>query len=144
MEIRFRDTRAEHAKTDLLVIPVRAKKLEEPHLRALNRLLKGNLPARSDKSNFTGAERSSLLYPSAGAIAAAQLLLIGLGGGETSSETWRKVGGRAHKEARSTGAEELAILFSPEKETEAAAGAVVEGVLLAGYQFSKYRSNTKS
>lgn len=144
MEVRFRDTRAERIKTDLLVIPVREKKLEEPYLRALNRLLKGNLRARIDKSKFTGAEGSTLLYPSAGAMPAAQLLLIGLGGGEISSETWRKVAARAHKEARATGAEELAIFFSPDKNAEAAAGAIVEGALLAAYQFSKYRSNTTS
>jgi hypothetical protein len=43
MEIRFRDTQVDRIKTDLLVIPVREKKLDDPALRALDRHLKGHL-----------------------------------------------------------------------------------------------------
>ena len=145
MEVRFRDASVERIKTDLLVIPVREKKLDEPYIRALDRRMNGNLRARLQKSKFTGAEGSNFLYASAGALPAAQLLLIGLGGGaEIGSDTWRKTGALARKEAAGAGAEDLAIFFSPDKDSETAAGATVEGALLAGYQFSKYRSNAKS
>jgi leucyl aminopeptidase len=143
MEVRVRDTTAERIKTDLLVIPVREKKLEAPEIRTLDRRLKGNLRTRIEKSKFTGAEGSTLLYTTIGALPAAQLLLLGLGGGAESADAWRKAGARARKEAVVTGAEEIAFLFSPERDSESAAGAVVEGALLAAYQFNKYRSNAK-
>jgi leucyl aminopeptidase len=144
MEIRFRDTQVDRIKTDLLVIPVREKKLEDPVLRALDRQLKGHLRGRIEKSKFTGALGSALLYATAGMLPAGQILLIGLGGDETTSDGWRKAGARSRKEAEVIGAGELAILFAPEKDPEAAVGAIVEGALLASYQFNKYRSNAKA
>ena len=145
MEVRFRDTTAERVKTDLLVIPVREKKLEGPEIRALDRCLKGTLRTRIEKSRFTGSEGSTLLCASVGLLPAAQILLLGLGGGsEIAAETWRKAGARARKEAAATGAEEIAFWFSPDKDAESVAGAIVEGALLAAYQFNKYRSNAKS
>ena len=124
MEIRFRDANAERIKTGLLVIPVREKHLEDSHIRLLDRSLRGNLRARIQKTRFTGAEGSTLLYTSAGFLPAAQLLLIGLGReAELASETWRKTGARAHKEAAAIGADDVALLFAPEKNAESAAGA---------------------
>jgi leucyl aminopeptidase len=144
MEIRFRDASAERIRTGLLVIPVREKKLDEPEIRALNRVLNGNLRARIQKSKFTGAEGSSLLYTSAGFLPAAQLLLIGLGGeSEFATDTWRKAGARARREAAGIGAEDVALFFAPGKNAESAAAALVEGAQLAAYQFNKYRSNAK-
>ena len=144
MEIRFRDTSVERIKTDLLVIPVREKKLDDPALRALDRRLDGHLRRRIDRSKFTGAEGSALLYASAGSLPAGQIMLIGLGADEITTDGWRKAGARARKEAAAIGAEALAILFAPDKDPESAAGAIVEGALLASYQFSKYRSNAKA
>jgi hypothetical protein len=56
MEIKFRDTNVERIKSDLLVVPVREKKMDDPALRALDRRLKGHLRGRIEKSKFTGAE----------------------------------------------------------------------------------------
>ena len=144
MEIRFRDASAERIRTGLLVLPVREKKLDEPEIRALNRVLNGNLRARILKSKFTGAEGSSLLYTSAGFLPAAQLLLIGIGGElEIATDTWRKTGARARREATVIGAEDVALFFAPGKNGESAAAALIEGAQLAAYQFNKYRSNGK-
>jgi leucyl aminopeptidase len=143
MEIKFRAATAERIKTDLLVIPVREKKLDAPEIGALDRRLRGNLRSRIEKSKFTGAEGSTLIYPTAGMLPAGQLLLIGLGEAEIASDAWRKAGARARKEAGAIGAREIALLFSPDKSPEAVCGALVEGALLAGYQFNKYRSNSK-
>jgi leucyl aminopeptidase len=144
MEIRFRDASAERIRTGLLVIPVREKKLDEPEIRALNRVLNGNLRARIQKSKFTGAAGSSLLYTSAGFLPTAQLLLIGIGSEpEIATDTWRTTGARARREAAAIGAEDVALFFAPGKNAENAAAALVEGVQLAGYQFNKYRSNAK-
>ena len=145
MEIRFRDASTERMRAGLLVIPVREKKLDEPEIRALDRHLNGNLRARIQKSKFTGAEGSSLLYTSVGFLPAAQLLLIGIGGeSEIANDTWRKTGARARREAAGMGAEDVALFFAPGKNAEGAAAALVEGAQLAAYQFNKYRSNGKA
>lgn len=144
MEIRFRDTNVETVKTDLLVLPVQEKKLEEPAIRSLDRRLKGRLRERIQKSKFTGSEGSSLLYPTAGMLPASHLLLMGMGNArEVESDTWRKTAARARKESSAIGAEEIAFFFAPDKDPESAAPATVEGMLLASYQFTKYRSNSK-
>ena len=141
MEIKFRDRNVEAVKTDLLVLPVREKQLEEPAIRALDRRLKGKLRERIQKNKFTAAEGSSLLYSTAGILPAAQLLLLGVGS-MSEPDTWRKAAARARKEAVAIGAEDVALFFAPEREPERAAGAIVEGVSLASYQFNKYRSNS--
>jgi leucyl aminopeptidase len=141
MDIRFRDTNVENVKTDLLVLPVQEKKLEDRSLRALDGRLKGGLRERIRKSRFSGAEGSTLLYSTAGTLPARQLLLLGVGSA-VESDTWRKAGARARKEAATIGAEEMALFFAPEKEPDTAAGAIAEGVSLASYQFNKYRSNS--
>jgi len=143
MEIRFRDSACDRIKSDLVVIPVREKRLDDPAIRALDRRLKGHLRARIGKTNFTGADGSILLHPTGDALPAACLLLVGIGGGDTGSDTWRKAGAKARKEAAAIGANEFAMLFAPENDPESAAGAIVEGAALAGYQFNKYRSNGK-
>ncbi|HXV49161.1 MAG TPA: leucyl aminopeptidase [Candidatus Binatia bacterium] len=143
MEITFRDLSVERVKTELLVIPVEEKKLDAPVLRALDRRLKGNLRVRMEKGKFTGAEGTVLLYGTAGMLAASQILLIGLGSGEIATDTWRRTGARARKEAAASGINEFAVLFTPDKDPDNAAGALVEGALLASYQFNKYRPSSK-
>jgi leucyl aminopeptidase len=143
MEIRFRDAAVERIRTDLLVIPVREQRLDAPEIRALNRMLNGNLRARMQKSKFTGAEGGTLLYNGADC-PAAQLLLVGVGAdSDIGADTWRKTGARARREAAGVGANHVAFFFSPGKGEESAAAALVEGTQLAAYQFNKYRSNAK-
>jgi leucyl aminopeptidase len=145
VETRFRDLNTESVKTDLLVLPLQEKSLETPTLRSLDRRLRGKLSERIKKSKFTAAEGSSLVYDTAGILPASHLLLAGLGkANDVDSDTWRKTGARAWREASAIGAEEIAFFFAPEKNSEDAAGAVVEGALLASYRFNKYRSNTQA
>jgi leucyl aminopeptidase len=143
MEIAFRDISVERVKTEFLVVPVKEKKLDEPPLRVLDRRLRGDLRTRIHKSKFTGAEGTTLLYGTAGMLPASQILLMGLGAGEIAADTWRKTGARARKEAAANGASEFAVLFAPDKDPDHAAGALVEGALLASYQFNKYRPSSK-
>lgn len=143
MEIRFRDNQADRIKTDLLVVPVREKDLKNPVLRLLDRRHKGHLSRRIEKGKFTGAEGSMLFYAAGGSFPAEQILLIGLGTAQREPEIWRRVGARARKEAAATGAKDLAILLAAERESAEITGAIVEGALLAAYQFNKYRSNSK-
>ena len=145
MEVKFRDINVDSIKTDLLVVPVHEKILETPAIRSLDRRLRGKLGERIKSSKFTGAEGSSLVYATAGLLPASHLLLIGLGqAGAVDSDAWRKTGARAWKEASVIGAEDIAVLFAPEKDPDHAAGAVIEGAMLASYRFSKYRSNSNA
>lgn len=144
MEVRFKDLGPERVRTDLLALPVRENGFTDPVIRLLDRRLMGNLSVRMKKNKFTGAEGTSLLYPTAGLVPAAHLLLIGMGKDrEIEIDAWRKAGARARREAISIGAEEIAFFLFPEKESENVAGAIVEGALLASYQFNKYRSDNK-
>ncbi len=144
METRFRDARVETVKADLLVLPVLEKKLEEVPLRALDRRLRGKLSERIQKSKFTGAEGSALLYPASGLLPSSHLLLLGMGSAkDVEPDVWRKAGARARREAAGVGAADIALFFAPAESPEQAAAAIVEGMLLASYQFNKYRSNSK-
>lgn len=144
MDVKLRDIRVDAIKTDLLVLPIPEKELEKSPLYALDRRVRGKLRERIEKSRFTGADGSSLLYSTAGALPASNLLLLGMGKSpEIEPDTWRKTAARARKEASTVGAAEIAFYFNPSTEPENAAEAVVEGVLLASYQFNKYRSNSK-
>jgi len=40
IEVRFRDSRIDRTKTDLLVLPVREKRVDAPEIAALDRRLK--------------------------------------------------------------------------------------------------------
>ena len=79
MEIKFRDASAVNIKTDLLVIPVREKQLDEPAIRALDQRLKGQLRQRIQKSRFTGAEGSQLHFSTAGLLPAGAIAAPRLG-----------------------------------------------------------------
>ncbi len=145
MEVRFQDLSPERIKTDLLVVPIKQNGLQDPVIRRLDRLLKGKLLERLKKSNFTGAEGSALLYPTASLIPATHLLVIGMGKeGEIEPDSWRKAGARARKEAPGIATEEIGFFLPANKNDETTVEAVVEGTLLASYQFNKYRSQNKS
>ena len=144
MEIRIRDAGVETIRTDLLVLPVAEKKLQEAPLRALDLRLKGQLKQCVQKSKFAGAEGASLLYSTAGMLPASHILLVGLGQEkDIDHDSWRKAAARARREASAIGAQDIALFFAPNKDAEERAGAAVEGALLASYQFTRYRSNSK-
>jgi len=144
MDVQFRDMTVDRVKTDLLILPVVERELDRSPLYVFDRRLKGKINERIRKAKFTGSEGSTLFYSTAGIFPAANLLIIGLGKAEEiEPDTWRRVAARARKEASAVGAEEIAFYFAPARESENAAAAVVEGMLLAAYQFTKYRSNSK-
>lgn len=145
METKFRDINVDSIKTDLLVVPVHERTFEIPAIRSLDRRLRGKLGERIKNSKFSAGEGSSLVYATAGLLPASHLLLIGLGNAsDVDTDTWRKVGARAWKEASAIGAGDVAVLFAADKDPENAAGAVVEGAMLSSYRFSKYRSNSNA
>ncbi len=120
-----------YIKTDLLVIPVREKQLDEPAIRALDRRLKGKSPrAHPKKSIHRGRRKPTCISPRPALLPAAHLLFIGLGSeGEIASDTWRKIGARARKEASALGAEDIAFFFAPGQRYGGDGRRLVEGAL---------------
>lgn len=144
MEIQFRDQSPSKIKTELLALPVRENQIDGPEIRLLDRLLKGKLSERIRVGGFTGSEGSALFHSTAGLLPAAHVLLVGLGKErEIEIDSWRKAAAKIKKEAAGVGATEVALFFSPDRDPAPVVGAVVEGALLASYQFNKYRSNSR-
>ncbi|MFQ5682487.1 MAG: leucyl aminopeptidase [Candidatus Binatia bacterium] len=145
MEIKFKDISPERIKTDLLVLPVREKELEDSVLRKLDRLLKGRLSRQIKKTRFQGAEGSTLLHGTAELLPSFYVLLVGMGKKhDIELDSWRNAAGRAVKEARGAGAEEIAFFLSPDGASEGVTGAIIEGTQMASYEFKKYRSDRKT
>ena len=144
MEVRFRDVTPEKISADLLILPVLENPLQDTLVGRLDRLMKGQLTARIQKAKYTASEGAVLLHATAGTMAAAHLLLVGLGkASECNLDTWRKIAARAKKEASALGAEELAFYLPQASDPAAIAPTIVEGLLLASYQFNKYRSENR-
>ena len=144
MEVRFKDLSPAKIKSDLLAMPVKENGLEEPVIRVLDRLLKGRLSERIKKNRFTGTEGTTLLHPTEGMLPASHVLLVGMGKeNELEADSWRRAGARAKKESAGLGAEEIAFFLPADREPATTAGAIVEGALLASYQFNKYQSEAR-
>ncbi|HWP60158.1 MAG TPA: leucyl aminopeptidase [Candidatus Acidoferrales bacterium] len=145
MEISYQDSGAEKLATDLLVLPVREPALRDPQVTRFDRALKGTLSARIGKLKFTGSEGSFLLHATEGRAGAGHLLLAGLGkAGEAAADSWRRIGARAKKEAAALGADDVAFDLSKAADAAVTSAAVVEGALLASYQFNRYRSEDRA
>src|ERR1044071_1691434 len=130
-EFRFRDAVADAVRTDLLVVPVTERELEKPPLYLLDRRLRGKIRDRIQKTRFSSAEGTPLLFPTGGPLPAANLLLAGMGKTEeVETDSWRRMAGRVRKEAAALAATEIAFYFDPQIDGEKAAGAIAEGTLL--------------
>lgn len=105
-----------------------------------------NFSAECERESFTGKVGQSLQLPSYGAIGSKRLLVRGLGKkAEATVSVLRKaIGAIAKKLAGHSGLDTAAIVSrASEKEDwneESAAQACVEGWLLGGYAFTKYKT----
>ncbi|MBI4526289.1 MAG: leucyl aminopeptidase [Deltaproteobacteria bacterium] len=144
MEVFLKDQSLSRIKTDLLVLPVKEHETRGTDIRLLDRILRGKLSQRIQKSKFAASEGSFLLHGTSGMLGATHLLLVGMGKeGEIGTDAWRKMAARGKREAEVIGAEEFGVYLPPDQQPEAIAGPIVEGALLASYRFDKYRSNSK-
>ena len=130
-------------KADALVVAVASAKDgprlvgAEPLPAALRRSLDSCLPALG----VTGSPDSVTRLPSSGALAAAVVVLTGIGpapeqGAAVAPETLRRAAGAAVRELAGTATVALALPVPD----EISLAAVTEGALLGGYAFDRYRS----
>ena len=144
MDIKLKDQSPDKLKTPLLAIPVKEQGLKDPVIRVLDRLLKGRLSERMERSRFTGALGNVLLQATDGRLPASHLLLLGMGKDhEMESHAWRRSAARASKEAAGLWAQEIDFFLPPFGDVSKIAGPIAEGALLSSYQFQKYRSDDR-
>jgi leucyl aminopeptidase len=142
MNVRVQTQQLAALESDILVVPVVQREHDGEQLQALDTALHGTLKEQMKRSGFTGKEGESLRMQTHGRLPSPEVLLVGLGKAENlETETWRRVAGKAHKEARGPGVRQLAWFFPAEHGQHDALAAVVEGTLLSGYTFDKYKTD---
>lgn len=133
-------------KTDLLVIPVYSDRVLGPGGDEVDADLDGGLVAFMEQAAFDGKEGEKLVVPTGGALGASSVVLIGLGKREeVTADGLRKAGAVAAKAAHKarSASTTLASAGPADLDMAEAAQAVVEGVLLGGYEYLEYKSDPK-
>jgi leucyl aminopeptidase len=146
-EIQFEVLRRDAASAggDAVVIPLTRSDAPPRALHALDAAIGGLVARVWSAGDFTGKSGETLSLPVAG-IAAKRLVLIGLGDdAKLDAEAARAAGGRAAKALARAKAQSaaLALATSRRLDAEAAAQALVEGVVLGAYRFDKYKSGNE-
>jgi leucyl aminopeptidase len=137
-------------EADVLALPLTqldpARFRPGARLAALDRALGGQVVAALRTGDFRGKQGETLtLYPD-GAIAARRLLLVGLGEEtKADAEALRRAAGHAVGAAQGRRAERLAFAVSSLRRVRApaAARALAEGAVLAGYRFDSFREKAE-
>ena len=141
----------------LLAVPVHQEDLEGRGaglLRALDAVLGGHLLAAARAERFEGKADQQVALATLGKARAERLLLLGLGPragngdgfGRSGHEPLRMAAGRAGRAAAKVagGALALALPETAPSDLPAAARAMVEGALLGGYRFERYRTESRN
>ena len=141
MNIRVQQQPLVALESDIVVIPLTQGEQSSENLEALDATLSGALQEQITRSGFTGKEGETLLLHTQGRLPSRSLLLLGLGKADNvETETWRRVAGKAQREARNQGARHVTWFFAAELGYDDVLSAVVEGTLLSSYTFDKYKS----
>lgn len=149
MKVRVTSADPTRASADVLVVPVfqMGKGKRKPsRLTRLDKVLGGRITAVLDTGDFRGrAGETTILYPE-GAVAAPRVVLLGLGKEEKAdADTLRRAAGNAIGATRARRGEEVAMLAPVTRRVRipAAAQALAEGAVLAGYRFDAYKEKAK-
>jgi leucyl aminopeptidase len=141
---------AARVEADLVAVPVFAedvaKGLGGP-LAALDRALDGHLAAAAKEERFTGKADAILSLHSLGRLGARRVVLAGLGARGAAArdglEALRSATGVVARTARKVGASRLAIALPAAVDPAAAARAAIEGALLGGYRFDRFKTKKR-
>jgi leucyl aminopeptidase len=138
---------AAELRADLLAVPlaqVDAKRWRLPaRLAALDAALGGRLGEVVAAGDFRGKRGETLLLYGSAGLPARRVLLVGLGAeAEVDLQGLREAAAAAVAAALARGAAQLALLAPGVRRLRAPAAtqALVEGAVLAGYRFDRYRS----
>jgi len=154
MKIEVTGTGPLEVDASVLAVPVFEGDAADPKglLAEIDRRLGGHLVAAATEEDFQGKAGQILALRTLGKLRASRLLLLGLGqrdGAETALpragfEPLRVAAGEAARFAQKGGATRLAFA-SPRLPGQTAheARAIVEGALLGGYRFDRYKTQEK-
>jgi leucyl aminopeptidase len=149
MKVRVTSADPARASADVLVVPVFQLGEDErrpARLTRLDKVLGGRIAAVLDTGDFKGRSGESVaLYPE-GAVAAPRVVLLGLGKEEKAdADTLRKAAGGAIGATEARRGEEAAMIAPTTRRVRvpAAAQALAEGAVLAGYRFDTYKEKAK-
>ncbi|HZP42774.1 MAG TPA: leucyl aminopeptidase [Candidatus Binatia bacterium] len=123
------------AQGDVVVLPV-VEGEAEAVVRRLDRRLAGVLGRRVRELGWRGRTDETLLHTAERTVA-----LLGLGAAPATADAWRRAGARARQEAERQRARRAAAWVADTGSSSETLAAFVEGFLLAGYRFDRYRSD---
>jgi len=111
-------------------------------VKRIDDALGGVLSRTCEEERFNGEMGKSIMINTLGKIGAQRVLLLGLGKkSKFSQDVLRKVGIIAAKRARTFS--DTVVFGIPNNGKKGGASAIVEGVMLGSYEFSKYKTNGK-
>jgi len=116
-----------------------------PYLAALDQALGGYLTTLCREGGFTGKPNKTALIPTLGRMAAERLLLVGLGKRkDLARDRLRQAAGTAVQALRGTGVKSaVSVLHLAGGGGEEWLGATMEGHLLGGYSFDRYKTGAE-
>lgn len=135
MNVRTERRKAAELKGDLVAVLVREGKELSGAVAKLPADLHEAASRRAKRLGFKGKAGSTLMVQGKGL----DLLLVGAGDGKTA-ESLRRAGAAVRSAAGSTRAASVAIALDDVEHAADALPAALEGFLLAGYTFDKYRA----
>jgi leucyl aminopeptidase len=142
MNIRVQMQTPDELPCDLLVIPLTQGEQNGDIVKAFDAVLHGALKEQIARTKFSGKEGESLVAATHGHLPSPALLLLGLGKeANLNADTWRRVAGKAQREASSQGVQHLAWFCRGQLLTDTSGAAIVEGTLSSSYAFDKYKSD---
>lgn len=136
---------AQKSAADLLILPLfendLAPKAAPPALKEADAALGGHLLEAAQQEGFGGKAEQSLTFHTHGKIAAARVLLLGLGQrARFTPEVMRLAAGRAARTAQRLKAKAAVYALGELRDLEQCIKAVAEGFVLGSYRFDRYRT----
>ena len=142
MNVRVQSQSIAAIRSDLLVVSVVQGKQHAAPLKALDAPVGGALREQVRRHRFQGKHGETLLFQTHKRLPSVAILLVGLGKqGRTESATWRQVGAAARRQAQAQRAKSVAWFVEQGLDVQEMGAAVLEGILLSGYVFHKYKSD---
>jgi leucyl aminopeptidase len=139
-------TPADRVEADLLAVPVFTGGELGPGADVVDRALGGSLADFMAEAEFEGKAGQALAVPTGGRLGVKAAVLIGLGTrAELTVDDFRTAGAALARRARKVASVATTLVDAvPESlERAAAAQALVEGVVLGGYQYLEYKTEGK-
>jgi len=139
MKVSVRDTKETAFSCDVLILPLLENQGIKPYSE-IDRAL-GGLPGMTISSGeFSGSHGEMSLLHTEGRIKPDRVLLVGLGKKEDiTPEKLRQAGGRAASYLRTIGTGNAGLSARTISPLHISPSVFIEGCLLAGYRFDKYR-----